>query len=181
VETAKDHILEGEFIQTMNWFAIHAKRFRETLAAASISELGLKIFLPVLKVDSPEQSPPKNGFKPLFPGYFFARFDPDISLAPVESARGVLQVIKSGTCPISVDDQVVEEIQGRVEADGFIRLVCSKLKPGDRVSIEDGPFAGMFGRVEAELDDQRRVAIFLECLWQARVLIEKRWVQLEAA
>jgi len=165
----------------MNWFAIHAKRFRESLAAASITELGLKVFLPVLKVDSREQTPPKTGFQPLFPGYFFARFDPDVFLNPVERARGVLQVVKSGPCPIPVDDPVVEEIQNRVEADGFIRLARSKLSPGDRVSIEDGPFSGMFGRVEAELDDQRRVAIFLECLWQARVLIEKRCVQLEAS
>jgi hypothetical protein len=37
------------------------------------------------------------------------------------------------------------------------------------------------GRVERELDDRRRVAIFLETLLNARVLIETRWVEAEAA
>jgi len=165
----------------MHWFAIHVKRFRESLAAASVAELGLEVFLPRLKVESFENAVIKASFKPLFPGYFFARFNPEVFLSPVEGARGVLHVLKSGACPVPVEDQVVAEIQSRVEADGLIRLARHALRPGDRVSIEEGPFAGMFGRVAAELDDQRRVAIFLETLWQARVLIEKRWVQLETA
>jgi transcriptional antiterminator RfaH len=165
----------------MNWFAIHVKRFRESLAAASVAGLGLEVFLPMLKVEGQERAVIKTGFKPLFPSYFFARFNPETGLGPVEGARGVLHVIKAGACPIPVEDEVVAEIQDRVEADGLIRLRRNPLKPGDRVSIEEGPFEGMFGRVEAELDDQRRVAIFLESLWPARVLIEKRSLEVEAA
>jgi transcriptional antiterminator RfaH len=164
----------------MKWFAIHVKRFRESLAAASVAGLGLEVFLPLIKVEPPESAVIKTGRKPLFPSYIFARFNPELFLAPVEGARGVLYVIKSGTCPIPVEDEVVDEIQNRVETDGLIRLARNPLKPGDRVSIEAGPFEGMFGRVEAELDDQRRVAIFLESLWPARVLMEKRWVEAEA-
>jgi hypothetical protein len=37
------------------------------------------------------------------------------------------------------------------------------------------------GRVERELDDGKRVAILLETLLRARVLIEKRWLESEAA
>jgi len=164
----------------MNWFAIHVKRFRESLAAASVAGLGLEVFLPLIQVQPQDQAVIKAASRPLFPSYFFARFNPEQFLGPVEGARGVLYVIKAGACPIPLEDEVVEEIQNRVEADGLIRLARNPLKPGDRVSIEEGPFEGMFGRVEAELDDQRRVAIFLESLWQARVLIEKRWLELEA-
>jgi hypothetical protein len=39
----------------------------------------------------------------------------------------------------------------------------------------------MMGRVERELDDRKRVAILMETLWQARVLIEKRYVKAKAA
>jgi hypothetical protein len=39
----------------------------------------------------------------------------------------------------------------------------------------------MMGRVERELDDRKRVAIFLESLLNARVLIERRWIEAEAA
>lgn len=165
----------------MNWFAIHVKRFRETLAASSVAVLGLEVFLPLVKVECPEQEIIRVGAKPLFLGYLFARFSPEISLGLVESAQGVSYVIKSGVLPLPIDDEVIQEIQERVEADGLIRLQGGELKPGDRVCIQDGPFAGMMGRVEREPDDRRRVAILLEMLWQARVLIDKRWVQVETA
>jgi hypothetical protein len=37
------------------------------------------------------------------------------------------------------------------------------------------------GRVERELDDRKRVAIFLETLFHTRLLIDKRWIEAEAA
>jgi transcriptional antiterminator RfaH len=167
--------------QGIRWYAVHVKRFRESAAAASISALGLEVFLPMVKADGLRSMVIKVESAPLFPSYFFARFNPEISLSAVESSRGVLQVIKSGSYPISVDDQVIEEIQNRVQADGLIQLQRREFKPGDRVSIQDGPLVGMMGRVEAEPDDRKRVAILLETLWQARVLVDKRWLEAAAA
>jgi transcriptional antiterminator RfaH len=170
-----------DYLRDNNWFAVHVKRFRESLAAHGVRELGLDVFLPIVKVERVEHDGIRVGKQPLFPGYFFARFIPEVSLQAVESSRGVLRVIKSGTYPIPVDDEAVHEIQNRLAADGFLRLQHRELKPGDRISIQEGPFAGMMGRVEAELDDRRRVAILLETLWHARVVIEKLWVEAEAA
>ena len=156
-----------DWLCDITWFAIHVKRFREALAASSVAELGLEVFLPMTKVECLEHVTIKVG-------------NPEISLGIVECARGVLHVIKSGSIPIPIDEQVIREIQNRVEADGLIRLHRPELKPGDRVAIQAGPFAGMMGRVEVELDDHKRVAILLESLWNARVLIEKRSIEVEA-
>ena len=119
--------------------------------------------------------------KPLFPGYFFARFCPENALELVECCRGVLRVVGSGRVPIPIEDQVVRDIRDRIEDDGLIRIRPQRLMPGTRVSMHSGPFEGMMGRVERELDDQKRVAIFLESLLNARVLIERRWVEEAAA
>lgn len=170
-----------DWFRDINWFAVHVKRFREIVAASSVRALGLETFLPLVKVDCPEHAVIKVDSKALFPGYFFARFSPAVFLNSVECARGVLQVIKSGLYPIPVEEQVIWEIQNRVEADGLIRLERRELKPGDRVSIQEGVFAGMMGRVEAELDDRKRVAILLETLWDARVLIESQFLEVENA
>src|SRR5258707_886630 len=132
-----------DWFRDINWFAIHVKRFREAVAASSVTALRLEAFLPMVKVELSERTVIRAGFKPLFPGYFFARFSPEISLEPVECARGVLHVIKSGPAPIPIDDEVVREIQNRVAEDGLIRLQRREFKPGDRVSIHEGPFAGM--------------------------------------
>jgi transcriptional antiterminator RfaH len=167
------------FWQRTCWFAIRAKARREPLAAKNVSSLGLEVFLPKLKVEGdPDYEARENG-KPLFSGYFFARFCLEISLASVECSHGVLQVVKSGRYPIPVDDQIIQEIQKRVQADGLIRIHRKELKPGDRVSIQSGPFEGMMARVERELDDRKRVSILLETLSYARVQMDKRWVQAE--
>ena len=170
-----------QWLNDVNWFAVHAKRYRETLAAACVGALGLDVFLPMVRVDHLPPAVIKIESKPLFAGYFFARFIPAVSLDSVESARGVLRVIKSATYPLPVEDQIIREIQNRVDSDGLIELRPNALRPGDRVSIQEGPFAGMMGRVEAELNDQRRVAILLEALCQARVWVDRRWVEAEAA
>jgi transcription antitermination factor NusG len=170
-----------DWLRNINWFAVHAKRFRESVAAATVGALGIEVFLPMVKVECPEWAVIRLTAKPLFAGYFFARFTPEISLDCVESARGVLYVIKSGSLPIPVDGEVIREIQDRVEGDGLIRLLPGPLRAGTRVSIRDGPFEGMLGQVEAELDDQKRVAILLEAFWNARVVIEKRWLEAEPA
>jgi transcriptional antiterminator RfaH len=165
-----------KLLRDLQWFAIHAKRSREDFAASNIATLGVDVFLPKIKTGR------IAGLgAPLFPGYFFARFCPEQSLDGVKCARGVLQVVGSTHCPIPVEPEIIAEIQERVQADGFIRIGREEWTPGTRVSIQEGPFEGMMGRVERELDDARRVAILLETLWQARVVVHKEYLQAEMA
>jgi transcriptional antiterminator RfaH len=161
-----------------HWFALHTKTRREPFAAANVSGLGLDVLLPRLKIDRLSRHASTITTKPLFPGYFFARFSPENSLPSVKCAKGVLRVLSSGNFPIPIDDEVIHAIRARVLSDGYFQLPVKPLTPGDRVSILDGPFEGFMGRVEREFDDGRRVTIFLEAMQQARVSIEKRWLQL---
>ena len=164
-----------------NWFAIHAKPRREGLASINVGALDIEILFPRVKVERLVRGAAQQGTKPLFPGYFFARFCPENSFESVKAIRGVLQVVSSGRVPIPVHDKIVREIQDRIQEDGFVRIRPQVLAPGIRVTIQSGPFEGMMGRVERELDDRKRVAIFLETLFHARVLIERRWIEAEAA
>lgn len=170
-----------DFWREVNWFAIHAKPRRESFAAANICTLGLEILFPRIKVEHLLRGFAQQMIKPLFPGYFFTMFCPENSLESVKAAPGVLRVVSSGRMPISVPDKVIREIQDRVQEDGFVRIRTHALAPGSLVRIHSGPFEGMMGRVERELDDQKRVAILLESLLNARVLIERRWVEEAAA
>jgi transcriptional antiterminator RfaH len=164
-----------------NWFAVHAKPRRESFASNNIDALGIEVLLPRVRIERLVKGAVQPGIKPLFPGYFFARFCPENSLESVKAARGVLQVVSSGRLPIPVYDETVREVQDRVQEDGLIRIRPQALAPGTIVTIQSGPFEGMMGRVERELDDRKRVAIFLETLFNARVLIERRWIEAAAA
>ncbi|HTD55842.1 MAG TPA: transcription termination/antitermination NusG family protein [Silvibacterium sp.] len=165
-----------------SWFALHTKPRRENFAATNVSTLGIESFLPRIKAERMVHGVTERTIiKPLFPGYFFARFRPEDSLESVERSRGVLHVVSSGRCPIPVGDEIVRDIQNRAGEDGLIRIRQPYFKSGDRISIQGGPFEGMMGIVERELDDGKRVAILLETLWYSRVLIEKRWLDAAAA
>ena len=164
-----------------HWFAIHSKPRQESLAATNVSVLGIGVLLPKVKIERFGSKTLRPGNRPLFPGYFFARFCPEDCLESVKCSRGVLQVVSSGRFPIPVQDEVVQEIKDGIQEDGFVRICQQNLAPGTRVAIQSGPFEGMMGRVERELDDRKRVAIFLEALLDARVLIERRWVEARAA
>jgi transcriptional antiterminator RfaH len=171
----------SKFWREINWFALHAKPRRENFAVANVNGLGIDTLLPRIKVERLVKGVARSAAKPLFSGYFFARFCPENSLESVKHSRGVLQVISSGRIPIPVPDNVVQGIKDRIQKDGFIRICPQILAAGARVVIRNGPFEGMMGRVERELDDRKRVAIFLETLLNARVLIETRWIEAEAA
>ena len=164
-----------------NWFAIHTKPHREGFASANLSALAIETMFPRVKIERLVRGAAQQGTKPLFPAYFFAKFCPENSFEFVKATHGILKVVSAGRMPIPVDDEVVREIRDRVQEDGFIRIRPQALAPGMRIVIRSGPFEGMMGRVERELDDRRRVAIFLETLFQARVLIERRWIEAEVA
>lgn len=171
----------GDLWKDFNWFAVHTKPRREEVARTTVSGLGIESFLPRLKSERLVDGSAGTVIKPLFAGYFFARFRPQDCLESVGCCRGVLQVVSSGRMPIPVGDKVVGEIQDRVQKDGLIHIDPPVLAPGARVTIQSGPFEGMMGRVEREMDDRKRVAIFLETLFQTRVLIDRRWIEAEAA
>jgi transcription antitermination factor NusG len=99
--------------RAINWFAIHAKPRRENFAATNVGALGIEVLLPRVKVERLVRGAAKQGTKPLFPGYFFARFRPEDSFDSLKGARGVFQVVSSGRIPIPIHNKVVREIQDR--------------------------------------------------------------------
>jgi transcriptional antiterminator RfaH len=173
-----DHI---DFWQKTSWFAVQTKPYQENMAAARVAKLDLQVFLPRIREERSVCSVVRMVTKALFPGYFFTRLCPLVSIDAVRYTPGVLRVVSSGRFPIPVDDEVVCELQDRAKEDGLIKIRPQGLKPGDRVSILDGPLEGLIGTVLREMDDRKRVAILLETLLRARVLIERRWLEAEAA
>jgi transcriptional antiterminator RfaH len=162
-----------------DWFAIQSQPFRETLAAASLSRLELETFLPLVKLRQKVCNVSRLVRRSLFPGYFFARFDPGVFLGAVRHSTGVLRVLGGAEAPIPIELGIVAGMQKRIASDGFFHLERRVFEPGDRVCVEEGPFAGFLGKVEREVDDGKRLAIFLDVMEQARLMIEPRALRRE--
>jgi transcriptional antiterminator RfaH len=160
-----------------HWFAIQTQPRREDFATSRLDKLGFEVFLPRARRERPVCGVVKKVIQALFPGYAFARFCPASSLSAVRYAPGVLRVVGTTLAPLPVPAEIIEGIRAREDEAGLIPI-ARKFQEGDSVVIEYGPFAGLIGRFEREAEDGKRVAILLEAIQHARVLISKDWLAL---
>jgi transcriptional antiterminator RfaH len=164
---------------TLCWYAIHAKPRQEIRADSNLRAWNVQTFAPRWRERLSHKRCGQVCFesKPLFPGYFFARFKASSLLHKVKLTRGVRGVISYGDQPAPVDDQIIELIQSRMDADGFVRLV-DELRSGDDVQIKDGPLRDVVGIFECAIKDTDRVMILLTSInYQARIVVERASVR----
>jgi transcription antitermination factor NusG len=113
---------------------------------------------------------------PLFAGYIFARFDAAVLLGKVRYTRGIRNVVGFGEYATPVEDEVMELIQSRTDADGFVHVV--ELRPGDAVEVVDGPMRSLSGVFERHLSQEDRVLILLTTVRsQIRVELSKACIR----
>lgn len=167
-----------EFWTKTNWFAIQAKPHRDDLAAAGVRELDIEVFAPRIKVEQQVCGTWRWVTKPLFPSYFFARFCPLVSIGAVRFTAGILRVVGGAAFPTSIEPAVIEALRETLDECGSIERSPADLTPGTKVTIESGPFMGWAGRVLRESDDRKRVTVLLDLLEHARVVTERRCLQL---
>lgn len=158
----------------MHWYAIQSTPNREAFAVANVERLGIETLLPRLRQRAYRRGARAARIRPLFSSYFFARFVPATRLDQVRYALGVLRVVSSGHLALPVDDAIIEAIRARTNEEGLVEIGPPRLRPGDRVCVEEGPFKGLLGVLEREFTDSTRVTIFLEALHSARVVIDSR-------
>lgn len=169
-----------DYFNSTNWYAIHTHPCREAVAAMNLERLGLEVFLPKMKQTKSVWGVAKTIIKPLFSGYLFARFSPATYLHLIQYARGVRRVVGNGERPLPVDDEIIMAVRSEMDEDGYVRITARPLRRGDRVMVQDGPLQGLIGTLDQEMDDRQRVIILLEAIeYQARILIEKRYLKVQ--
>ena len=147
----------------MNWYAIHAKPRQESVAVLSLQREKVETFFPQLRRKRTIRRVRKWVTGPLFPGYFFARFDAQRDARLVRYASGVIKVVSFGDQPAIVEDAIIEAIQQHAE-ENEVTVSPLPFKPGDVVEIQTGPLRGFQGVFEREMSDQERVVVLLDTL-----------------
>jgi len=161
----------------MNWYALHIKPHQENLAQHSLQKLGVESFCPLLKQTKLIRRRRQTVIGPLFPGYLFARINPEIHCRAVNYARGVRRLVAFGEIPVVVDDQIIESIKSKIKHESAAIPLCL-FTPGQIVRIQEGPLRGFEAVFEREMSDQQRVALLLQMLsYQARVVVELNHIE----
>jgi transcription elongation factor/antiterminator RfaH len=142
------------------WHVIRTHAKQELRAEQNLRAGRIEVFLPRMAVRRTRRDHRYSEVVPLFTQYLFARFDPETRLHDVTFTRGVQAPLRIGAELAIVDDEVIEFLRARVREDGLIH-VGTALQPGERVMIEDGPFAALVGIVERVLSERERVLVLL--------------------
>ena len=160
----------------LKWYLVKTKPRNETKVFTRLVEAGYESLFPrVWKKSRRKESP---DIRPLFPSYLFVRFALE-QLRTVRYTRGVAKVVSFGPEPQEVDDDIISAVRERMDEGGIVTLVQrpANWKPGDKIRIGEGPFAGLEAIFLEELPDRDRVVLLLEAVSSFRITIDKEQVE----
>ena len=154
------------------WYAVHTKPNRENFSELNLRRLGIETFCPRFKQDKIIRRKRQTVTRPLFPGYFFARFILSEQYRMVVYAHGVKNLVAFGYSPVEVDEEIIESIKIRCK-DGYVIIKDSSFVPGQVVRIQQGPLQGLEAVFQQELGDHQRAVLLLQTLsYQARITVD---------
>lgn len=145
------------------WYVVHTHPHCETRVIGELERQDYTAFCPCTLKTVRHARRSATKLAPLFPNYVFVRFNVDEQpWRCINGTRGAVRLITNRETPAPVPFGVVERLQSMVGETGAMNWM-PKLKPGDQVRIEDGPFAALVGTLE-RLDPSGRVRILLDLL-----------------
>lgn len=145
----------------LSWSAIHTKVAREFDAASRINLLGFETFCPIFQKQRHHNHQIEQVSRPLFPRYFFVRFDRDRhEWGKILTTRGVADFVRDGMGkPSIMPDIHMVTLKAAIAAHTPANDEGAPIKPGDKVRLLAGPFSG-FEALFCE-DAKARVSIML--------------------
>jgi transcription antitermination factor NusG len=152
----------GESGPTARWYVLQVKRGADIAVDKLLEEARIEHWMAqqtiiVRRRGRWGMERPKEKTVPFLPGYIFVKV---VWCAPCWEAlsglKGVAGVIGGAESPPQVPDAKMLKMRADVENDPeAIRAMLREINPGDKVSVDDGPFASFPGVVEAVNDKGR--------------------------
>lgn len=143
------------------WYAVYTHPRGEAIAVENLVRQDFEVFFPRYMKRRSHARKIENVPAPLFPRYIFVAFDVETAgWRAVRSTRGVVDLVRSRDEPASVPESIIEEVRARQDENGFVQLVRNvKFGRGDRIRIEEGPFAQYEAIFETMRDNERVIAL----------------------
>jgi transcriptional antiterminator RfaH len=141
----------------MTWLAVHTRPRQEALAAQNLQRQGYTVFLPELQQRKRRAGKWQRVAGPLFPRYLFVEVRlGEQSTVSIRSTTGVVGLVRFGHELVPVDPAIIQFLQESQRHDlGKDAEEDWPHKPGDRVDILSGPFAGLSGIYQIANDAER--------------------------
>lgn len=159
----------------MNWYCVQTKAKKEEMVVTYCRDtLGVEVYFPRLQERKRIRRVRRVVTSPLFPRYFFCRFDFAAHHRAIRYAPDATGLVSQGCKPVVVDDAVIEQVKEWAGGSGYLQWRDPEFKPGDRVDIHGGPMEGMSGVVLSELSGSQRIAVLLSLVnCDARLVLDR--------
>ncbi|MDH3280381.1 MAG: transcription/translation regulatory transformer protein RfaH [Gammaproteobacteria bacterium] len=142
------------------WYLIYAKPRQEELAKVNLERQGYETYLPLMRTPRRRLGRRVIRIEPMFPRYLFIRLDKiHDNWAPIRSTFGVSKLVRFGSEPTPVPDDLIEALQTRDDKSGIQDRPLHEFKQGEAVRIEEGPFMGYQGIFLAKSSRERVIVL----------------------
>ena len=148
-----------------SWFAIWTRSRHEQVVREQLEKKRIDAFLPTIAKWSRWKDRKKKIDWPLFPGYCFARFNPENSLA-VLKCSGVVNIVSVEGKPAPIPEYELDSIRLLVSSDLQFDP-CPMIKEGMLVEVVHGPLRGVIGRLMRKDAARARLVLSVDLIGQA--------------
>lgn len=160
----------------VGWYVLQSKPQKEQWLCTQLDALDIEVYYPCICAKKEKRVLTKT--RPYFPGYLFVNVDLDVT-GRLQWIPGSLGLVTFGDEPASVPEGLLQRIRQRVyEINSAEDNLLATLKPGDKVVIHSGPFAGYDAIFCNRLRDSERVQVFLKVLQDHRMKIDLKVSQI---
>jgi len=161
------------------WFVVYTKAKQEQVAFENLTRQGFETYCPSISISKRRNGRIISLIEAYFPRYIFVRFNlARDNWAPLRSTRGVSSLVKFGGVPQRVPESLITALKRNESSENLQIVALNTWQSGDRISIEQGPFAGYSCIFESERSADR-VAVLLNIIGKpTRTILSKQDLQI---
>ena len=142
------------------WYVIRTKPQCEYVAAGALERDGFEFFFPCVRTRRPRAG---RADIPLFPGYIFLRYDPDLPQWPaIRSLPGILGWVRFGSVAPTLPDKDISNLAQRVGDINEEGGLWTRFRKGERVRVVSGKVDSLAELVDEPNSPEARVRVLLE-------------------
>jgi transcription antitermination factor NusG len=157
-----------------DWFAVHVRSRYESLVARCLTAKGYECFLPTYWCRRRWSDRVKELELPLFPGYFFCRFQLEDRLPILKTPR-LISIVGIAQNPVPVDEAEIEGVRKLVNS-GLRHQPWPYVSIGQKVRIEYGSLWGLEGILQS-FKGRHRIVVSVTLLQRSVAAeIDSSWV-----
>jgi transcriptional antiterminator NusG len=147
------------------WFAVWTRSRHEQVVRDQLLQKRVEAFLPTITRWSRWKDRKKKIDWPLFPGYCFAKFDPE-DVLPILKCTGVVNIVSFEGRPAPIPAIELDSVRLLVGSE-LQYDPCPLIHEGMMVEVVHGPLKGVVGRLTRKDAAKARLVLSVNLIGQA--------------